>query len=148
MKRTMSSLVIVVLIALVSTCLAARAQDQPATPLLPSGILGPQLIVWSQAQKPQPVPQPLPDPPEQQAKKQPEQPANPQPAEEQAVKRMFTGKIVKDAGHYVLKVSNECVYQLDDEQKAKEYEGKDVRVVGTLDAHGAILRVSDIEVIA
>src|SRR5260221_4180210 len=43
--------------------LAQDLQSQPS-PVPPSNILGPQLIVWSQLQKTQPVPQLLPDPEE------------------------------------------------------------------------------------
>ena len=47
-------------------------QSQPS-PAPPSDILGPQLIAWSQLQKPEPVPQPLPPPdrPIQQPDQQP-----------------------------------------------------------------------------
>jgi hypothetical protein len=120
---------------------------QASQPTLPSDILGPQLIAWSQQHKPQPVPQPLPDPPDQQQAKQSSDPVNPQ-AQQQPEVQTFTGKIVKDRAKYVLKVSNDDVYQLDDQEKVQTYEGKDVKLVGTLDEGGRSIRVTSIQVIS
>jgi hypothetical protein len=46
--------------------LAQNLQTDPS-PVLPPNFLGPQLIVWSQLQRPQPVPQPLPDRPDRES---------------------------------------------------------------------------------
>jgi len=87
---------------------------------LPSEILGPQLIAWSQLQKPEPVPQPLPPPdrpvqqPDPQTDQRPVQPANPQAQPQPPAAQTFTGTIVKDGSRYILKVSSNKVYQLDD----------------------------------
>jgi hypothetical protein len=119
---TLTSLLTIfgVLSAIAPLMLAQDVQSQPI-PVLPSNILGPQLIVWSQLQKPQPL----------------------QPAA-----RMFTGTIVKDRGKYVLKVASGSAYQLDDQQKAGQYDGRDVKLVGTLDENQHNVNVVSIELIS
>jgi hypothetical protein len=109
-----------VLSAIAPLMLAQDVQSQPS-PVLPSNILGSQLIVWSQLQKPQPL----------------------QPAA-----RMFTGTIVKDRGKYVLKVASGTAHQLDDQQKARQYNGKEVKLVGTLDENQRSVNVVSIELIS
>jgi hypothetical protein len=56
---------------------AQDGQSRPG-PVAPSDILGSQLVVWSEVQKPQPLSQPLPAPnqPEPQPDHQPAQTAN------------------------------------------------------------------------
>jgi hypothetical protein len=125
-------------------------QSQPS-PALPSDILGPQLIAWSQTQTPQPVPQPLPRRSVPQPDQQPEG-ANPSAdssaQQPQPTVQKFTGTIVKTDGVYALKVSSTNEYQLDDQEKAKQYEGKQVTVGGTLDAKGSSLHVINIELVS
>jgi hypothetical protein len=137
-----------VLVVIAPLVFAQNLQTQPS-PALPSDILGPQLIAWSQLQKPQPVPQPLPAPdrPGQQPAQQPAQSANP-PAQQQPAAQTFTGTIVKDGGRYVLKVSSNSAYQLDDQDRAKQYEGKEVKIAGTLDANGNSLHITSIELLS
>jgi Protein of unknown function (DUF5818) len=55
----------------------------------------------------------------------------------------FTGAVVKAGGKYVLKTS-EMNYQLDDQQKAKQFVGQHVKVNGTLDSNTSTIHVSDI----
>jgi hypothetical protein len=71
-------------------------------------------------------------------------PAPPQPPAAQT----FTGTIVKDGTRYVLKVSSNSVYQLDDQERAKQYEGKQVKIAGTLDAIGNSLHITSIELVS
>ena len=123
------------------------AQDPNPIPPDSSNILGPDLVAWSEQQKPQPVPAPPPDPPEQQKEKQPATPANPQ-TEQHPATQSFAGTIIKDHSRYVLKVGPHDAYQLDDQQKAGAYEGREVRVVGTLEGDGHSLRVVSIELIS
>jgi hypothetical protein len=60
--------------------------------------------------------------------------------------KTFTGKIVKSGEKFVLKdTASNTTYQLDDQDKAKEYAGKSVKVSGTLDASTSMIRVSNIE---
>jgi len=123
------------LIVTVPLMFAQDSQSQPR-PALPSDILGPQLIVWSQLQTPGQVPQPLPSPGT--SMQQDGRPAAP----------TFTGTIVKDGARYLLKVSSNCAYQLDDQERAKQYEGKQVRIGGTLGSDGQSLHVTSIELIS
>lgn len=58
----------------------------------------------------------------------------------------FTGKIAKAGGKYVLKDSaTSSTYTLDDQDRAKQYEGKTVKVTGKLDASSNTIRVAAIE---
>ena len=56
----------------------------------------------------------------------------------------FSGTIVKAKNHYVLK-TDKMTYQLDDETKAKQFEGKQVNVSGTADKSTSVIRVTDIQ---
>jgi len=121
-------------------------QPQPR-PALPPDILGPQLIAWSQLQKPQPVPQLMlePDRPMQQPDVQR---ANPPAKQEQPAAPPFKGTIIKNGTRYVLKVSSNSAYQIDDQDRPKQYEGKPVKIAGTLDADGKSLHIIDIELLS
>jgi Protein of unknown function (DUF5818) len=55
----------------------------------------------------------------------------------------FTGTVVKDGDKYVLQSSG-MSYQLDDQDKAKKFEGQQVTVNGDLDKATKTIRVSDI----
>jgi uncharacterized protein YdeI (BOF family) len=64
----------------------------------------------------------------------------------QQATKVFTGKISKDGDRLVLKDSaTNMTYQLDDQAKAKKYEGKDVKVNGSLDANSNTIHVDSIE---
>ena|SRR5882724_993165 len=56
----------------------------------------------------------------------------------------FSGAVIKAGEHYVLK-TDKITYQLDDETKAKQFEGKQVTVNGTLDKSTGVIRVTDIQ---
>jgi hypothetical protein len=103
-------------LSLTPLMLAQEMQSQPG-PTLPSDIVGPQLIAWSQQQEPHRVPQPLPD------QQRPSWPANPQ-AQPQPTVRNFTGRMRKDGSQYVFRVSSDTAYQLIEQQRARRYEGK------------------------
>src|SRR5580704_1756294 len=55
----------------------------------------------------------------------------------------FTGTVVKAAGKYVLRTSD-MNYQLDDQDKAKQFVGQQVKVNGTLDSSTSMIHISDI----
>ena len=114
--------------------------------MLPPEILGPQLVVWSQLQKPHPVPQPLP-PPERADKSDAGQ-VDPSQAQQQPSTQSFTGTIVKDGGKFLLKVSETSAYQIDDQQKARLYEGKQVKIAGSLDPKNNMLHITSIELLS
>jgi hypothetical protein len=130
----------------------AFGQEPQLTQQFPEDVMATrQLVAWSRLQKPQPAPQPLPprdtplpqpDPQDQQAK----QPADPQ--NQQTPTQSFTGKIVKDGGRYVLKVSSSSTYQLDSRGDVKQYENQDVKVIGNLDSTSNTIRVVKIELLS
>ncbi|HZQ67080.1 MAG TPA: DUF5818 domain-containing protein [Terriglobales bacterium] len=60
-----------------------------------------------------------------------------------ATQSTFTGTVVKAGGKYVLK-NDTMTYQLDDQVKAGQFEGKTVTVSGDLDKSTSIIHVSDI----
>jgi hypothetical protein len=58
----------------------------------------------------------------------------------------FNGKISKSGGKYVLKdTATQTSYTLDDQDRAKQYEGKTVKVTGSLDSSSNTIRVASIE---
>lgn len=142
------------------SALFAAAQQSPAPKPVPGhndGILGAQLIAWSELQKPQPLPQqpqPVP-PPDTEPAQRPSQP-NPHPDAQQppqseaqeTTAHSLTGSVVKVAGKYMLQTQDNVAYQLDDQEKAKPYEGKRVKVTGSLDRTTGILHVSSIELLS
>ena len=59
--------------------------------------------------------------------------------------RSFEGKITKSGDKLVLQDSStQSSYQLDDQDKAKQYEGKNVKVMATMDPSTNTLHVVDI----
>jgi len=60
--------------------------------------------------------------------------------------QQVTGKIVKsNDGKYVLVESSGTMYQLDDQDSAKKYEGRKVMVTGTMDSSGSTIHVTRIK---
>lgn len=136
---------IIFLAALLAVSLCASAQEiAPSNPAVHSQVLGLQLIAWSQLQKPQPVFQSLAQ--FEQADQQTGR--SDSGSQQESAAQVFTGTIVKDEARYVLKAADGASYQLDDQEKAKRYEGKQVKIVGTIDAHGATLHISSIELLS
>lgn len=145
MKRTLL-LTTASLFAFSPFLFAQDSTSEPTRPNLPADIVGPQLVAWSQLQKPRPVPQPLP-PPDRADQQQPG--PNPESqAQQQPLSQIFIGTIVKDGGKYVLKELESSVFQLDDQEKAKLYEGKQVKIAGSLDAKNNTLHVARIELLS
>lgn len=157
--RTLKWTVLLVL-ATAPMLLAQQETPQPA-PGRSNQVLGQQLIVWSQMQKPEPVPQqpkPLPPPDAQDhqsptpgAQSQSQQiPRNSQSETDgtQSISKTFTGTIAKVDGRYVIETAGNMAYQIDDQQKASHYEGKRVKVVGSLDRTTGMIHVNSIELIS
>lgn len=73
--------------------------------------------------------------------------ASPPPAMPQASEaQTFAGTIAKVGGKYVLKdQTNKMIYLLDDQDRAKEFEGKSVKVTGALNTATKTIRVAAIE---
>jgi hypothetical protein len=138
------------------------AQEQsPAKPAPGQNehILGPQLIAWSEMQKPQPVPQqpqPIPAPdakadqpaPSPDGKTEPKTQPQAEPDAQQSTSQSVSGTIVKAGGKYVLETTDNLAYQLDDQEKASQYEGKHVKITGTLDRATGILHVKSVELMS
>ena len=60
--------------------------------------------------------------------------------------KAFNGTIVKEKGKFVLKdMAAKVSYQLDDQEKAKPFEGKQVKVIGKLDLDTNLIHVENIE---
>jgi hypothetical protein len=60
MKRKTSFITALGLISAFVPLMSAQGAQSTTRSVLQSDVVGPQLIAWSQVQKPQPVPQPLP----------------------------------------------------------------------------------------
>jgi hypothetical protein len=140
------------------------AQELAARPASSTGdgILGPQLIAWSEMQKPQPVPQrpePVPVPnsnadkqagPTEATPKQQPAPDTKAPAQEKQgpAAQTLSGTVIKLGNKYVLKTTDKQTYELDDQDKAREYEGKQVKIVGSLDRTTNVIHITTIELVS
>lgn len=75
------------------------------------------------------------------------QPSSPSPDSSSSTQNTegssFTGTVVKAAAKYVLKTSD-MNYQLDDQDKAKQFVGQQVKISGTLDSSTSMIHISDI----
>lgn len=70
----------------------------------------------------------------------------PAQGQEQEQSKTFTGKVTKSNGRYVLEDQTmNSAYYLDDTKSAQKYEGKNVKVTGTLDASNNTIHVQKIE---
>ncbi len=73
-------------------------------------------------------------------------PVDSQKPQKQPEVKFFIGKISKIEQKLVLEDAiTDTSYQLDDQKKAKQFEGKIVRVTGTLDAQNNLIHVQVIE---
>ena len=63
--------------------------------------------------------------------------------------KIFSGTIVKNGDRFVLSdAANKLSYLLDDAEKASQYEGKKVKVTGTVDVASNTIHVESIQEIA
>jgi hypothetical protein len=125
-----------IFLVVASTSFLVAQEAQKPSPVPPSDILGPQLIAWSQLQQPQPM-------------QQGEQSSSQTQPDPSPAAQTLTGTVVKDAGHYLLKVAgSSTAYELDDQDRASHYEGKEVKVAGVLDAKGKSFHIINIELIS
>ena len=111
----------------------------------------PQLTAWLRLQQPEPLPETRPDPvpvPDQPPEQWPDQqPGRRTSADDQQESPMQTviGTIVKEHGKYVLKAWDKKTYQIDDQDRAKKYEGELVKIVGRLELSTNTIRIQSIE---
>lgn len=96
------------------------------TPKLPNDLPGKELIAWTQAQTPRPV-------------------AGQYDAQKRPAPQMFAGTIVKSGEKYVLTTADNVTYQLDDQERAQQFEGNQVQVVGSLDKASNTIKVQQIK---
>ena len=62
-----------------------------------------------------------------------------------ADQQVFTGKVAEAGSKYVLKdTATRATYMLDDQDRAKQFEGKEVKVNGTLDPQTKTIQVASI----
>jgi Protein of unknown function (DUF5818) len=144
------------LIALVCVASLAVAQQKPDRSPFSS-----DLVLWSYMQQPQqpeqdqprqaPTPDPHPEtqPAQNPTPSQPSQPAQTSPATEPqrqaSTAQTFTGTINKQGDNFLLQISETISYKLDNHQEVQQYEGKRVRVTGTLDASVNLIHVDKVE---
>jgi uncharacterized protein YdeI (BOF family) len=76
-----------------------------------------------------------------------QQPDQGQANQGQAKSATFTGTIVRDGEQYVLRDSSGQVLGLDNSEKAKQFEGKTVKVTGQLDEQAKVIHVETIEAV-
>jgi hypothetical protein len=63
--------------------------------------------------------------------------------------KMFSGTIIKNGDNFILSdAANKLSYVLDDAEKARQYEGKKVKVTGTVDVASNTIHVQTIQEIA
>jgi len=98
------------------------------------------LILWTQMEQPQPM----------QAGQQSPQPHRGHDDQSEDVQRQpasqtFTGTIMKDGNQYVLKTADNISYQLDDQDRARKFEYKQVEVMGILNTATNRIQVRDIK---
>jgi uncharacterized protein DUF5818 len=95
----------------------------------------PQLVAWTQNQKVQPIP----------ATGTTLAPVAQDEMQKTPAAQAFLGTIMKQGDTYVLQTTDNVTYQLDDQERAKGYEGKQVQVTGSLDKSSNTIKVSDIK---
>lgn len=98
------------------------------------------LILWTQMEQPQPI----------QAKQQSPQPHRGYEDQSEDVQRQpasqtFTGTIMKDGNQYVLKTADNITYQLDDQDRARKFDDKQVEIMGILNTATNRIQVRDIK---
>jgi hypothetical protein len=115
------------LFALFATLVPSGYAQAPQKPNL-SAIHNQQMVDWTQQQRP---------------------PVNGQyDAQKRPAAQTFTGMIVRSGKKYVLTTSDNVSYELDDQERASQFEGKQVQVTGNLDKSSNMIQVRDIKAAA
>lgn len=68
-----------------------------------------------------------------------------EPATQETEAQKYVGQIVNHDGKYALHSEDGKTYQLDNQDKAKDFDGKKVTITGSLDEENMIIHVSEIE---
>lgn len=103
----------------------SQTARKPTLPNIPSK----ELIAWTQQQAPHPV-------------------EGQYDAQKHPAAQTFAGMIVKSGEKYVLTTSDNVTYELDDQERAQQFEGKQVQVTGNLDKSSNVIQVRDIKAAA
>ncbi len=103
----------------------AQTSQKPKLPNVPSQ----ELVAWTQQQAPRPV-------------------EGQYDTQKQPAAQNFAGMIVKSGEKYVLTTSDNVSYELDDQERAQHFEGKQVQVTGILDKSSNMITVRDIKATA
>ena len=128
------------LLAFAPLAFSQQGSAQPCPDVTP-GTLGCQLVAWSRLQEPVPLPQNETKPaPDQQPGQSPDS-----PTQTQASPQRVIGIIVRQGEKYVLKAGDNTTYQLDDQERARRYQDKQVTVVGRLDPDSNTFHIESIE---
>jgi len=92
-------------------------------------------------------PVPLPEPDRNSARPPDQQPmqSSDSEGEPQASAQSITGVILRQGEKYVLKAGDNTTYQLDDQNRASQYQDRQVQVVGTIDTASNTLHIKSIE---
>jgi len=78
-----------------------------------------------------------------------QQQKDPQPPMDADKAMVFTGKVIKTKGQFVLMdLAAKATYALDDQEKAKTFEGKTVQVTGTLETASNTIHILNIKPVA
>jgi hypothetical protein len=143
MKRKFAWIGLAFLFVVAHLALSQDGSLQPCPDVEP-GALGCEPVAWSRLQEPMPLPEPdaKPAPP---ADQQAGQSSN-SPTQPQTPKQRITGIVVRQGEKYGLKTGDNTTYQLDDQSRAAQYQDKQVKVVGRLDADSNTLHIESIEV--
>jgi hypothetical protein len=120
---------------LVISASAQQTPDQQTSPSTPS------------AQQPNESPQQPQTPPAQApSQTSPSQPSQSAPEAQAQTQesggQVFAGTVVKSGDKYVLQMADGTAYDLDHQDLVKKYEGKQVRVKGTLDQDGKTIHIT------
>jgi len=139
-----------ILIACLMFSPLAFGQQQAAN----NSLFSSDLVMWSHMQEPQPTPSqtrqtPTPDPnPETQPQPNPTAP-RPQSTPAEAgfpdTLQTFSGTVSKEADNFILQASKTTSYKLDNQQQVQQFEGRRVRVTGTLDSTINLIHVEKVE---
>jgi len=125
-------------LALFAGLFAYAQQSQPSQPPDPTA----QSPATQAPTTPPTFPRTASKPDSQQAPTAQQSPGSPETSAK--IAKVFTGTITQDKNGYVLQIGDQK-YKLDDQSKAKEYEGKHVKVQGSLDRDNNVIRVDKIE---
>lgn len=137
MKKTLTVVAILALAATMLPVAFAQTSDQTSPSSSAPAASSPAASPSASPAETSPA-QASPSTPDQPSAGQGSAPGQSQEAES------FMGTVVKSGNKYVLKTDS-GTYQIDDQDKAKQFEGKQVKVSGKLDKATGTLQVTDIQ---